>query len=223
MRVTMYGKEWEVDTTKGQVGLLEENHYAKLFAFPFRSNSFQQNDRWLDIGANIGSFAIRAADFVECVVAYEPEPDNLLCLRGNLALNHVTNVEVVEAAVVGGVETSVPLALSNSFSSTHRVGTVRGRKTIEVPAHNINVVLKEHRINKIKMDCEGSELGILRVLNYSGIEEIIFEYHFSFLKDEAWASYFEFLDDLKEEGFTILRGVQHNSKTWHTIVWAKKL
>lgn len=221
-RIDKYGKTWEIVEGLGQEGLLDENHYRKLFQEPYRSESLTKKDVWLDAGANIGAFAVRAAEHVAAVIAVEPEPNNLQLLETNLRLNNVENVEIVDAAVVVGNVPSVTLALSNTFSSTHRVGTIRGRDSIEVRAEDIDTLISEHRINKIKMDIEGSEVDILEHMYLESIEEMIFEYHFSFIKDHPWERYAEILDRLQIHGFNILRGARVVSKTWHTIVWAKK-
>lgn len=227
MRHTEYGLEWELDPDekKGQLGLLRENHYRPLFA---AQDSFRPGDVWLDIGANIGAFAIRAAARgVENVVAVEPIKDLVTQLHQNILLNNLENVEVVQAAVTAESVDSVTMSLSNSFSSTHRVGKIRGRKNVVVPAIDANHMVKEWKVNKIKMDCEGSEAEILPELlggsSIDWIEEIVFEYHFSFIKERPWGLYFEILRALESEEFSILRGTRERSKTWHTIVWAKRL
>lgn len=223
-RVSEYGKEWELDDDekKGQLGLLREDHYRPLFYEAHIPSSLSKDDVWLDIGANIGAFAIRAADYVKKVVAVEPEPDNLRCLRRNMLLNRVDNIDIAEAVITGRYDPTESLALSNSYSSTHRLGKIRGRKSIEVTAYNINDFVAANFINKIKMDCEGTEAEILEVIDLDPIEEIIFEYHFAFLKDETWDRFNSILDSLRAAGFTILKAPVVQSKTWHTIVWAKR-
>lgn len=225
MLVEKYGKLWNLSDNPdlGQLGLLDENHYRRLFDPIHPHLALSKKDVWLDIGANIGAFAIRAASEVDVVVAVEPEPTCLQRLESNLTLNDITNVITLEAAVVGDDSSSVSLALSNSYSSTHRVGKIRGRKTLGVPAININTLVKEHGINKIKMDCEGSEVEILEAIDLEPIDEVIFEYHFSFVKDRPWERYFAIMDKFKSSGFTTLRGPKVQTGTWHAIVWVKKL
>jgi FkbM family methyltransferase len=222
MRHTVYGLEWDLDDDpkRGQLGLIQENHYRKLFE---TGTSFQEDDIWLDIGANLGAFALRAAPLVKRVVAVEPDNENFLQLAHHILINGmVDKIEVIAAAVVGGDQETVPLSLSNTYTSTHRVGKVRGRKTVNVIALNINTLLQHYAVNKIKMDCEGSEVEILEALDWKGIEEIVFEYHFSYIGGDAWDRYFAILETMKELGFKILRGTTTKSKTWHTIVWARR-
>lgn len=225
MRVTEYGLKWELDPDerKGQLGLLRENHYRMLFDPVNRDASFKTDDIWMDIGANIGAFAVRAAGYVKQVVAFEPEPNCMDSLLKNARLNGVANIWTLEYAVVGSHIPQVSLALSNSYSSTHRVGTIRGRQSIIVPAVNINDVVKDSNANKLKIDCEGTEGEILLALDLKPVEEIVFEYHFSMLKDTTWFQFYRILQRLELEGFTLLKKPARKSNTWHTIVWAKRL
>lgn len=228
MRIERYGKQWDIssDPALGQEGLIDENHYRKLFSEPYIRTSLTKQDIWLDIGANIGAFTVRASEYVLAVIAVEPEPDCFQQLENNVRLNNCNNVVLLEAAVVGDDRPSVELALSNSYSSTHRVGTIRGRESIEVAAIDIETLIHQHEVNKIKMDCEGSELEILEAMTQGlyQIEEIVFEYHFSFLRDQQpWDRYFKILQRLEENDMTILRGARQESGTWHTIVWAKRI
>ena len=221
-RYERYGKIWEVDEDLGQPGLIDEDHYKALFSANHLEDSLRKSDNWLDIGANIGAFCVRASEYVNLIVAAEPEPNNVDALNTNIGLNECKNIVVEELAVVGDDRSSVHLALSNSYSSTHRVGKVRGRETIEVPAMGINELVDQYDINKIKCDCEGSELEIFQAIDWNPIDEVIFEYHFSFIRDRPWVHYFNILETLEKEGFDILRGPRKESKSWHAIVWAKR-
>src|SRR6266511_2048780 len=58
-------------------------------------------DQMLDVGANIGLYTLhlsRAVGPKGCVVAVEPDPDNLALLRKNLKINSCLNVIVIPAA-----------------------------------------------------------------------------------------------------------------------------
>lgn len=222
-RHSEYGLTWELDPDekKGQLGLLREDHYRSLFIAS--SGSFKPTDVWLDIGANIGAFALRAAPLVQQVIAIEPDPVNLASLRINRDLNGIENVPLIRVAIFAGrTGEKLSLALSNSFSSTHRIGTIRGRKSIEVTGINIDDAVAEYRVNKIKMDCESAEADILEKMNLEPIEEIVFEYHFAMLKDYEWTRFYEIMDRIATAGFTVLKQPALKSKTWHTIVWAQR-
>ena len=57
------------------------------------------NGTFVDIGAHIGTSAVHAAPFFQKVVAFEPEPRNLACLRSNVTDNHLPNVTIIPKAV----------------------------------------------------------------------------------------------------------------------------
>lgn len=68
-------------------------------------DGLEAGDHFIDIGANIGYYALLAADLVGPtgrVFAFEPEPANCGLLRLNLALNGMLQAEVIEAAVSDG-------------------------------------------------------------------------------------------------------------------------
>lgn len=224
MLVEEYGLKWEIDDDpkKGQLGLLRENHYRQLFADGQRDQSFRPEDHWLDIGANIGAFAVRAAMLGSQILAFEPESSCAAQLEKNCELNNTPLVVIARSAVVGRERGEVDLAISNSFSSTHRIGHIRGRSSIKVPAVNIDDTVNHFQINKIKMDCEGSEAEILETMNFSPIKEIVFEYHFAFLGDHNWDRFYAILHRMSAAGFVFRKQPAAQSKTWHTIVWAVK-
>jgi FkbM family methyltransferase len=205
----------------GDSYILNERSYDCLFRSP---DSLLATDRWLDIGAHVGYFAVRIANRVGRVIAVEPEPLNIQHLEENIELNNA-NVDFIEAAIIPGHERTVELGLGRTFTYTHMVRHVRGRKHIQVLALNINDVIELFSINKIKMDCEGMEAELLAVMDYKPIEEMIFEWHFTLIPDPDWTGLHKAIDRLKAEGFRILRAPQDlakPTKRWTAIIWAKR-
>lgn len=216
-----YGFRW-APMDRGDEYILNESSYTCLFG-PNNSTSLRPDDVWLDIGANFGSFAIRSSTRVKEVIAVEPEPTNVNKLRQNIRLNERDNIEVIEAAVVGGQQTEVNLALGRTFNYTHRVGYIRGRQNLTVVAININDLVERFGVTKIKMDCEGSEDELLGAMNFEPIQEIIFEWHFTLIPDPMWSIMNEALEVLRTNGFEILRApAGPPTKRWTAIIWARK-
>ena len=67
---------------------------------------------------------------------------------------------------------------ANNTGGHSLIGAYHSIRT-KVKCENINKIVKEYEINKIKLDCEGAEDEILRVMDFTNIEEIVFEYHFN--------------------------------------------
>jgi FkbM family methyltransferase len=131
--------------------------------------------RVVDVGANVGVFAMLAANRGAQVVAYEPNPDTFRRLVANTAQ---WRVECHHAAVVGEPCGSLPLFLhplrdTRNTLLGERGGVVNTRafsqspagtlptygETVEVPAVAISDVLAEP-CDLLKIACEGGEFDI---------------------------------------------------------------
>lgn len=223
MRTKDYGFRW-VPGDRGDDYILNESSYTCIFDSN-NTTSLHPDDVWLDVGAHFGSFAIRAASKVKQVIAAEPAPLNVYQLRQNIALNDVTNIVVLQAAITGGGWREVNLALGRTFDYTHRIGHIRGRENLAVLAINVNDTVERFGVNKIKMDCEGSEEEILEALDYAPIQEIILEWHFTLLPDPTWEKLRATLAGMRAAGFEILRApvdLERPTKRWTAIIWARR-
>jgi FkbM family methyltransferase len=130
-------------------------------------------DSCADVGANIGYMTLLIAS--QCgpsghVKAFEPLPENIALLLGNVALNQFSNrVEVINAAVSDGKLSQVFLYEGNStfeFSLLPREGHEGG---VEVPAVTLDQEFPSGmRLDFVKFDIEGAEsaalVGMRRVL-----------------------------------------------------------
>jgi FkbM family methyltransferase len=130
---------------------------------------------FLDVGAHIGTFTLKASREVGAegkVVAFEPNPETAALLRDNMAANQLTNVVVEQiactdkdqqltlyAAPVMNTGAS-SLSASNaaySDSAAPRPFQVRGR-----PIDDVVRELNLSRVDAIKIDVEGAELQVLQ-------------------------------------------------------------
>ena len=125
-----------------------------------------------DVGANIGYDALLAARLVGpegSVVAFEPNPAVARRLREHVAMNHQSRVEVVEACVVPGDETSVSLYLppEDRIQNPGRATVLpeRGFSPVLCRALRIDARLAARELplpDAVKIDVEGFELDVLR-------------------------------------------------------------
>jgi FkbM family methyltransferase len=142
----------------------------------------------IDIGANIGYYAIIAARHIGCarqVLAFEPQPNVVAKLRENLALNNLTNVEVLPYALSDQNGTALfyfPESGQESLGGFRQNGRFQSREASEVRTARLDDVLDElgnPHISLIKMDAEGAELQIIngaeRLLSSPNRPTIIFE------------------------------------------------
>lgn len=135
-----------------------ERHISERGLF---SDLVTVSDTVVDVGANIGYYALifrRLVGDSGRIIAFEPEPDNLVELRLNVERNRISNIEVV------------PVAVGARAGTVHFAGGINGRVT----AHDTHVVdvVSEVRmvaldevltapVDVIKIDVEGYEGEVL--------------------------------------------------------------
>lgn len=143
-------------------------------------------DVFYDAGAHVGYYTLlgsRAVGSDGRVIAFEPLPRNLSYLRRHLALNEITNVDVVPAALRdrdGEVTLASEDGPSKAKMSAGGSLSVSGRTMDSLPLLPPDVV---------KMDVEGAEAEVLR----GGLETlgehrplIIFSTHGAELRSECY-------------------------------------
>jgi FkbM family methyltransferase len=144
----------------------------------------RKGERVVDIGANIGVFALWASRKGASVTCYEPGPETFDCLVRNTAGRPIN---VIHAAVVGHSSPGgmVRLYLHEERSTRH---TLLGREIgsgqeltshVDVPAISIEQVLAD-ACDLLKVDCEGAEFDIFDGIDDSVLRQarrIILEFH----------------------------------------------
>jgi FkbM family methyltransferase len=159
---TSHGRFWEpVPRGSGsavvpQLGELE----AKYSDFPLKS--IGKGDIVLDCGANVGTFTRAALTWgAAVVVAVEPQPKNIECLRRNFAAEIAAGRVIVYPKGVWDKDDILTLMEhddTNAMDSFVRPEHTHGG--IQVPLTTIDKMVAElglPRVDFIKMDIEGAE------------------------------------------------------------------
>lgn len=153
-------------------------------------NVLKPDMRVLDIGANIGYYAIMESKLVGPngkVIAVEPSPNNISLLKRNLNLNNCHNVDVYEAAISDvNDEREFFIANSSNLNTFHNTGSgihdLTG-ETIKVKTKTVIEMMKTTgTVDLIRMDVEGHEVEVIRgmlpaIQNGEIAPMIIFETH----------------------------------------------
>jgi hypothetical protein len=81
-------------------------------------------------------------------------------------------------------------------------------------------------INKIKMDIEGGELevcsGLTEYTLWSGVQELLMEYHFNIIKDNDHSQFTALTDTLMDNFDTVNFPPHQGRNLWNIIVYARK-
>ena len=139
----------------------------------------------VDVGANVGSFAVYAAQ--SCpgarILCYEPEPQNFLRLRENLQINGLDGQVAAFPCAVGSSGAPRKLGAGHD-SQLNSFDYLRGGASYQVVGcTTLPDIRREHRLDRLdllKMNCEGAEYEILDACSngdYEGILNIRLEYH----------------------------------------------
>ena len=164
---------------------------------------------WLDLGGNIGTFAVLALKLgVDKVICYEPEPDNYQLLTDNLTLNQYDPTKYsLHREAVASTDTQEPIKLylcKGTYNKyRHSLIKIRGRQTILIDCVGMDTVRQRNpEINCIKMDIEGAEIDILENYdNWDGIDQLVFEY--SFDVDASIPRFMNIIEKLKQSFQTV--------------------
>lgn len=153
----------------------------------------------IDIGAHIGTFALKASRKVSngYVYAIEAEKENYKLLSENIEINKLKNIVPINIAI-SGKSGKVNLYLSDEswshnmfYDSSGRIETVESKKLSEfLDNHNIK------SCDLLKFNCEGAEFEIVMqtdIAHLVKIKFIIILYHLD-LTSKNYS-----LDDLKSK------------------------
>lgn len=160
--------------------------FLEIFVFGIydRVNSdIRQATTIVDIGANVGFFAIYASTLNSTVRihAFEPFPKNVGQMRANLSLNPNCHTHIHPLAVSDNAGLA-SLYFAPGDDSGCSLNAPKAQ-SVQVESININQVFETCGISQcdlLKMDCEGSELPILRAISsdiLQAIKSMIMEYH----------------------------------------------
>jgi FkbM family methyltransferase len=158
----------------------------------------------IDIGANVGITTVAVAKKIGRrgkLYSFEPVPEYFDILKKNISSNRLENVKAYELAVtnrVGKVD-----FYQKGLSSGIVFG--EGAKKFEVSTTNVDKFLieeKTEKIDLINMDCEGSELLVLKGAKETLCKnkvKIFCEVHHDFLKelDQSVKDIVEYLQGLE--------------------------
>lgn len=156
----------------------------------------EQNDSWLDLGANFGCFSIycntKNVKFIRCV---EPDIENFNLLKENC--DKLDNIELINKAISLS-EGKQPLYISNNSADKWRHTLIpKGNST----SYFVDTIKFENlltNIDCIKMDIEGIEIELLETIDmdvFDNIRKFVFEY--SFDKDKSIKRFLNIIEKLK--------------------------
>jgi len=163
------GKKWIIGSFLHRCWLgVYEYRKQRLFA-----RSIRPGQVIYDVGANVGYYSLLASSLIGdtgLVVAFEPLPRNVDFLKRHIAINHISNLMIINAAVA---DRSGRIRFSPG--AHHAMGRVQADGSMEFEAVSLDDCI--HRLalpsaHIIKMDIEGGEFIALL-----GARTLLKEFH----------------------------------------------
>ncbi len=182
------GIRFKVDVNAGDLQCIYEVFGDRFYDRHF--HGIAPDGTILDIGGNIGTFTVRAArDLVPRgkVIAVEPNPQCLAAIEQHLRMNHLDNVQLVQAAVTNEGD-RILLHVGKILGDSTLFGDRNGEapETISVPTLSTTDVLRlADSYELVKIDCEGGEFALLYETepeDWKNTKRISLEYHIGFDK-----------------------------------------
>lgn len=143
--------------------------YYELEVQQLLSEILSNDDRFIDIGANIGMISLCAAGLVgkngevEC---FEPNPDCVAVIQENINLNGLTNI-TIHPVGLSDQRGELNLNLANTHTGTATfadIGNPEKSYKVEVLIGDDVLLTNKKKIKLIKIDVEGFELHVLKGL-----------------------------------------------------------
>lgn len=168
-----------------------------------------QDDVFIDIGANIGYYSLFVASiqkYMGEVYAFEPGSKAFYKLQENIRLNNFNNVNIYRKGV-GNENKTIDLNIDANFTKSsilnHDSNNILHKEEIEII--RLDDFFQNKRIDFMKIDVEGYELEVLK-----GAKELIscykpkliFEFTPRFYKG-YFREFKNFLNFLKDKGYKI--------------------
>jgi FkbM family methyltransferase len=161
----------------------------------------------IDIGANVGVFALLAVAYAQParVLCYEPAPECFALLQRNIERNRIALVQAFQRAVAGS-SGARELGIA-AWHASNTLYAAPSAPSVTVECVTLAEIFETHRIERcgfLKVDCEGAEYEILLQAPASilaRIDRVALEYH-----DAATLHRHNELEDLfRGHGFQVER------------------
>ncbi len=145
------GLWWEIPMGYPGASTVLLEHEPKVKEF--LGSRFGPGKVFVDVGANVGAYSLRALSRGTKVYPFEPNPENVKLLKRNAEINHLT-IEVQECAL-GSSEGTANLSQNGA---TSRISDMKG---VTVPVRTLDS-LDLQQADLLKVDVEGHELEVFR-------------------------------------------------------------
>ena len=183
----------------------------KTFNEVIVNNTYQKKDfkikkgeHWIDLGGNVGAFAVLALSKGATVDIYEPDPFSCKMIEKNLKVNNY-DANIIQKAVVANDKKKMTMYVGNNMNVwRNSLYKNWGNEKFTIDCvHYENVITKD---SIVKMDIEGAEMEILESMQEFPKKMV---YEWSFDIDPSLTRYRQILKKMKKR-YKSIRGTEFN-------------
>jgi len=131
-------------------------------------NALHGGGTFVDVGANVGGYSVRACKIGARVIAVEPDPDNYHVLKLNLELNQCTNAHVLNIAAGSKEEVRQLYQGDEGAPSGYTLEQNKGIREVKCSVETkpldvaIPPFLRDEWVDLLKVDVEGFEIEVIK-------------------------------------------------------------
>lgn len=161
-----------------EVVLSDSYHLRGLDLSPEQTNDGDRVRLVLDIGSNIGAFALTCVRMGARVIAVEPDRENVELLTRNVMENRVAHKVDIMPIAVGATRGSAFMHGGAGTAHTEHNEPDGGREVEQVTLADL---LEPHtKVDLLKLDVEGAEHGIITACGHdqlAKVDRLVMELH----------------------------------------------
>lgn len=175
--------------------------FREPVATDYLKKLLNNNSVALEIGANIGYYALIESRLCQKVYAVEPMPSNFDLLERNIKLNGINNIEIFKTAFSDtGGEKTLYVSNKSNWHSFYKHRKVKSKKIINTDTVD-NFLKNKKKPTFVRMDIEGYEFSVLRGMKETlkQINHLFIELHADILSLNETRG---LIDMLKQENFS---------------------
>lgn len=164
----------------------------------------KRGEHWIDLGGNVGAFAVLALSKGATVDIYEPDPFSCKMIEKNLKVNDY-DANIFQKAVVANDKKKMTMYVGNNMNVwRNSLYKNWGNEKFTIDCVHYENVIKKDSI--VKMDIEGAEMAILESMKEFPKKMV---YEWSFDIDPSLTRYRQILKKMKKR-YKSIKGTEFN-------------
>lgn len=156
----------------------------------------KRNEKWLDLGGNIGAFGLYVMKIGGTIVSYEPDNYCYDIMEMNYQNNFKFGYEIINTSISEFEENKLTFYKGGKDTDRYRTSLIPNTKD-KIELNNTYAgLISNQKFDGIKMDIEGAEFGLIDNNLLPKSNKLVMEYHLT--KDRSMINFQKRMNLLRE-------------------------